>query len=63
MVVLSAALYFLTQHPMLAMLALVIGGLGAGGLLASVRGHRGWFSLIIPFTCSVRPISLPAATC
>jgi hypothetical protein len=34
---------------MLAMLALVIGGLGAGGLLATVRGHRGWFSLIIPF--------------
>jgi len=34
---------------MLAMLALVIGRFGAGGLLATLRGHRGWFSLIIPF--------------
>jgi hypothetical protein len=49
MVILSAVLYFFTQHPMLAMLALLIAGLSAGALLAELRGHRGWYSLIIPF--------------
>jgi hypothetical protein len=40
---------FFTDHPMLAMLVLPIVGLGAGAVLANVRGHRGWYSLIIPF--------------
>jgi hypothetical protein len=44
MVILSATLYFLTQHPVLAMLVLVIAGIS----LAKVRGHRGWYGLIIP---------------
>ena len=48
MVILSAILYFLTQHPMLAMLALFIVGIGTSALLAKLRGHRGWYGLITP---------------
>jgi hypothetical protein len=47
--VLSAVLYFFTDQPMLAMLVLAIAGLGAGAVLANVRGHRGWYQPDHPF--------------
>jgi hypothetical protein len=39
-VILSAILYFLTYHSMLAMLVLLIAGVIGGGLMTKLRGKK-----------------------
>lgn len=49
MVILSAILHFLTHHPFWSWLALLLLGVVLAHAMATWRGKKGWYGLILPF--------------
>jgi hypothetical protein len=49
MTILSAILYFFSQHPFLSWLALILVGAALGRAMARRRRHPGWHLLVAPF--------------
>ena len=49
MTILSAILYFLSQHPFLSWLVFILVGLAVGRAIARRKRHPGWHLLVAPF--------------